>query len=186
MNRALLLPTLFLTAVSIHALPDGKTDGTQQTAAAAPAAQTATAPAAPATQEDSPLVQAARRSKRLGKTSSTPVITNESVKKSTGAHITTTTRRQPPGKVTKIALSPAKRAELARNENEAKAEALRIEQEAQAAEKAAAANERRARAAQLAEEGYYEDLDDDPARAEQLAQEAESEPETQEQKPPQS
>ena len=184
MNRALMLLPLLLTAISLHALPDGKTEGKQQTAAA-PAAETATAQATPTAQQDSPLVQAARRTKRLGKTSSTPVITNESVKKATGAHITTTTRKGK-GKVAPIALSPAQRAELARNENEAKAEALRIEQEAKAAEEARKTNERKARAAQLAEEGYYEDLDDDPARAEQLAQEAERDPAAQEQKPPQS
>jgi hypothetical protein len=188
MNRALtlfaLLLPMLLTAISLHALPEGKTDAKQQTATA-PATETAAAPAAPAAQQDSPLVQAARRAKRLGKASSTPVITNESVKKSKGAHITTTTVQRT-GKVTPIALSPTQRAELARNENEAKAEALRIEQEALAAEEARKTNERKARAAQRAEEGYYEDLDDDPARAEQLAQEAERDPDAQEQKPPQS
>jgi hypothetical protein len=182
MNRALtLLAILMLTGVSLEALPEGKADGTQR-APAAPAADTAKATAG---QADSPLVQAARRAKRLGKASSTPVITNESVKKSTGAHITTTTRKHP-GKVKPISLTQTQRAEMARNENEAKAEALRLEQEAKAAEETAKASERKARAAQLAEEGYYEDLDDDPARAEQLSQEVGSEPAAQEQKPPRS
>jgi hypothetical protein len=156
-----------------------------------PAAQkteTAQQPQAPVvtpgepTAEDSPLVQAAKRSNRLGK-KPTNVITNETLKKSgEKAHVTTTkeqdsmyippAHKQPAPTPEMIA---AKRAELRR-----KAEAAAKEEERKKAE---AREARMARAAEAGEELYAEDeSEDDPAQAEKKLEDAHAE--NTEQKPP--
>ena len=159
MKRSLML-TLLLTAALPLCADDPKP--AQPEAAAPEAATTATAP------EESPLVRAARRANRLGRKPGT-VITNESVKKSKG-HITTTTNQRPlvipkPEMASDEAAAIKKR-NLAREQ----AKVLVIGEEKKKQQELEAL-ERRARAAEMAEEGYFEDPEDDPARAERDADE---------------
>lgn len=174
MKRSLML-TVLLTA----ALPLCADDPKPAPPEAAATAATATAP------EESPLVRAARRANRLGKKPGT-VITNDSVKKSKG-HVTTTTVQRPID-IPKPAMAAdeaaaVKKSELARE----KARVLVIGEEKKKQQELEAL-ERKARAAEMAEEGYFEDPEDDPARAERDADEGGTPPPantTSEQKPPQ-
>lgn len=133
----------------------------------APATQPAANAAAPAATTDSPLVQAAKRSKRRSSLKSI-VITNDSVKSSKG-RVTTSNAVPPPLNVPEPTAGPeqqlidtnAKRAAEKKAYEERRAEALR---------KSAANRERvRADTAAQAEEGIYERLDSDPAAAERAA-----------------
>lgn len=178
MKRSLML-TLLLAALPLSA--DEPKSGQPQAAAAQGTTTTAA--------DESPLVRAARRANRLGKKPGT-VITNESVKKSKG-HITTTTVYRPI-EVATPAMPAGEAAAIRKREAEreqARVHVIREEKKKQAEFKTL---ERRARAAEMAEEGYFEDPDDDPARAEREAEEASAEgganppaTSTSEQKPPQ-
>lgn len=141
------------------------------------------APAPAAQVQDSPLVAAAKRSKRLGKAPKN-VITNETLKTSgKNAHVTTaeveTPVYMPPEP------KPSKENAARENQRLEREAAARVKAQQEAdAKKAAEARERRvATAAAAAESGYYnEGLD--PATAEAAADQASS-AKTQEQKPPQ-
>jgi hypothetical protein len=161
MKRSLML-TLLLTAALPLCADEPKP---AQPEAAAPATATATTATTP---EESPLVRAARRANRLGRKPGT-VITNESVKKSKG-HITTTTNQRPLD-IPKPAMASDEAAAIRkRNAAREQAKVLVIGEEKKKQQELEAL-ERRARAAEMAEEGYFEDPDDDPARAERNADE---------------
>ncbi|MDQ3281967.1 MAG: hypothetical protein M3Q69_11205 [Acidobacteriota bacterium] len=131
--------------------------------------------AATAQPGDSPLVQAARRSTRKSKKTSTLVFTNESLKKSQG-HVSTSNAAAPvpapavpqpkPGPEAEIEARNARRAaELKKNEEyRAKAKAKSDEERLK----------RRAEAAAALEEGLYDGTDVDPAQAEHDAEKANS------------
>lgn len=127
--------------------------------------------AAPAAQTDSPLVAAAKRTKRKGKKASN-VITNETLRQSGANARVTTTAVQRPFVVPKAYEPPAPTPEMvAAREREqqkraaATAQAARTETE-EARRVAAAA------AAAAAEEGFYDDGEADPAQAEKAQQDA--------------
>jgi hypothetical protein len=190
MNRAgttllalALLAAPLLAEEKAKAKSDGKkTAQTTDTAAATSTQAPVVTPGEPSP-EDSPLVQAAKRSNRLGK-KPTNVITNETLKASGAkAHVTTTKEQEPmyiPPPHKKPAPTPemiaAQKAELRRKaEEKAKAEA---------AKKEAAKQERVARAADDAEELYADDERiDDPAQAEKRLEDAHAD-KPPEQKPP--
>lgn len=112
---------------------------------------------APAT-GDSPLVQAAKRANRLGRKPATAVITNESLARSKGGHVTTTSAQAP------IKLPPpdqptaAEKAAAARKEAEARRQAYAAEQ---ARKKAEEEKRRQERMAAAHEEGFEEGQQDD-------------------------
>lgn len=165
MTRFLTIPLLFLAALPLVA--DGKKP---EKATEKPRAEaTTTAPA----ETDSPLVQAMKRANRQGKKPGR-VITNETIRSAKG-HITTT-KEQHPVDVPEPQLSPNELAEqnmVRVRQEEAKVRQLGAEKEKKAAEE----RERRiAASAARAEEGLYEELDDDPARAEREAEEARQKP----------
>lgn len=184
MKRALtLLPLLMLTIISAHADQPAAQDGSG--AARTDAANRQTSATSPPEQE-SPLVQAARRA-RAGRKTSGVVITNETVTKSSG-HITTTSK-QHPVVVPQPEMRPLEAATLkAKSEATQKAQVRTIGEE-KARRAAEEQTMRRARAAAAAEEGYFEDPDEDPARSEHEANKAREEAAAQEaakngQKPP--
>ncbi len=122
-----------------------------------PKQQQQPAPAQPAVQQaqpDSPLVAAAKRSKRLGKKPVAPVITNDTLKRAGGsAHITTTSTPQG------MAMPPVLPAPHPTPEMEAAAARAAREKALaqQAAKQKTAAEEQRMKAEQAAaavEEGY--------------------------------
>lgn len=178
--KKLLMLALLLAAVPVVCADEPKS------AAAEPEANT-TAAQTEAAADDSPLVRAARRANRLGKKPAT-VITNESIKKSKG-HITTTTVQHPVN-VPKPQMAADEAAALRKRETEREQARVRVINEETRKEQAQEALQRRARAAEMAEEGYFEDPEDDPARAEREADEAMREEKnppatsTAEQKPP--
>ena len=160
MKRALMLTLAVLAAMPL--LGDEPAKPADQTAA------TSTAPPAdqPPPAQDSPLVQAAKRSGRLGHKPK-KVITNATLKASKG-HVTTTTIQhsveipepEPSESEKQARAAAAKAAEDKKVKTIGTAEAKKAEDEATA---------RRARAAAAAEEGMLEEVDDDPARAEHEA-----------------
>jgi hypothetical protein len=134
------------------------------------AEENATPPVTDSAAPDSAMVQAAKRSNRLGrKGTSKIVITNASLKGSKG-HVTTTTIQHPVnvpepelGPEAKLAKERASRAA-----DEKRLRALGSEKE----RKAAAAREKRlAAAAEAAEDAGYDVEDVDPSQAEQIANE---------------
>lgn len=157
MKRALTFMLTAALAFPLFAEEPKKTTATQPAATAQ----------APAATTDSPLVQAAKRSKRRSSLKSI-VITNESVKSSKG-RVTTSNAVPPPLNVPEPTAGPeqqlidtnAKRAAEKKAFDERRAEAVR---------KSAANRERvRAETAAQAEEGLYDRLDGDPAAAERAA-----------------
>lgn len=165
MTRFLTIPLTLFMALPLFA----DEPKTQPSSEKAPT--TKTAPAASTT--DSPMVQAMKRANRQGKKPAR-VITNETLRTSKG-HVTTTTAQQPVD-VPEPQLSPNELAEqnmVRAREQEAKLKELGAAKEKEAAEK----RERRlAASAERAEEGLYEELDDDPAQAEREAEEAREKP----------
>ena len=175
MRRALALSLAAAIALPLFA-DEPKT--AEQKPATAPAATSTDATAAPAVPE-SPLVAAAKRSKKRRAAGKTTVITNETLKESKGHVSTAHTERKPlnvpeptPGPEQTLAMKQAKAAAEAKAQEAARAEENR--------KAAAEAELKRAAGAALAEEGLYETLDGDPATGEAAAEKA-SEPE---QKPP--
>ena len=161
--RTILTVTLLALAGAIAA-DDAKKQET--TGTTAPVTTTLSETSGPAGTEDSPLVRAARRANRLGKKPAT-LITNESVKKSRG-HITTTTQQR------SVDVPVPKMAQSEKAALDARAAAkeqarVRVIGEEKAKKEAEEALARKARAAQAAEEGYYENEDYDPARSEHEA-----------------
>jgi micrococcal nuclease len=135
--------------------------------------ETAARKAAAAAETDSPLVAAAKRTGRLGKTPDI-LITHETLKETAGkGRITTTTvQRDLPPEPEKVepSISPAEWA----------AAQKKAEDEKKAAAARAAAREREkkrllAAAAEAAEDGYLDDFAEDPAAAEQRLRELEIE-----------
>lgn len=162
MKRALTIPMVVLLAMPLFA------DDTQNTArpqAGAPAV-------APAAQTDSPLVQAMKRANRQGK-KSRKVITNDTLRTTKGGHVTTTTVQRSVN-VPEPELSPTEREAM--NVQRARQQEATVRQVGAAeAQKTAAERERRlAEKAQRAEEGLYDELDDDPAQTEHEADQAAS------------
>lgn len=178
MKRSLMLPFLLAAVLPLRA---DEPKAAQPEAAATEATTTTAAP------EESPLVRAARRANRLGKKPGT-VITNESVKKSKG-HVTTTTVQRPI-EVATPRMASDEAAAIRKREQEREQARVRVIGEEKRKQQELETLERSARAAEMAEEGYFEDPDDDPARAEREADETsrgEDPPAnaTPEQKPPQ-
>lgn len=133
-----------------------------------PTDESADAPAPsppPEVQPDSPLVAAAKRNGR-GRIPA-KVITNATVKASKG-HLTTTKSQQP------IAL--AKTTAPAEPKPKARAAKPAATKAAEAKAAAEKREERKAVTAGTAEEGMYEDVEDDPAEAEHAAEEAQKPP----------
>jgi len=172
MNRALTSAmALALLALPLAAADEPKK--TTETTTAAAAAQPA--------QEDSPLVAAAKRSKRLGrKPASKIMITNDTLKQSgSGGHVTTA-EQQPAIKMPAPAPELPPTAEMAAAKKKA--------EEQKAAARAAAAKQnteaerqkRIAAAAEAVEEEYPDDVD--PAQAEKALRDAHDA--QKEQKPP--
>lgn len=163
MKRALTLSMALALALPLAAGDEKKT-----APEAAPATATQPQPAAP--QQDSPMVRAAKRSNRLGKKSTSRVITNETLKDSKG-HITTT-KVQPELNTSPVELTPAQLEEkmaASRKAEEARARVIGAEAEKKAAEEK---KRRTAEAAASAEEGIYDNLEDDPSAAGQPTEEA--------------
>lgn len=165
MNRFLTLPLAFLIALPLAA--DEPKAQTQK----AKSGSATVAPAAPAA--DSPMVQAMKRANRAGRKPGR-VITNETLRTSRGHDTVTTTQRSV--EVPEPQLSDYERAvqDMARaREEDAKVRAVGEEKQKRAAEE----RERRAAAsATRAEEGLYEEVDDDPAQAERAAEETRDKP----------
>lgn len=175
-----------LTAVALLALPLAADDAKKAETKPAPKAEakatttaTTTAPAAPVVNDtDSPMVAAAKRANRLGKTPKF-IITSENLVTS-GGHFTTTERQSD---VSGVAPPPPTHAELEKK----RSEEARVRAERTAAQiakqrelQAAEARERRmSEAAEAADDAYETE---DPARAEHGAEEAAKK--LQEQKPP--
>jgi hypothetical protein len=136
-------------------------------------AQTTTATTTTAA-PDSPLVAAAKRANRGRKKSATPVITNASLKNSKG-HITTTTNQGTLNMPAPSGPSMEEQANVKRAEEKRIAEANAAKAKAEEAER----QRKLAAAAAQAEEGLYENPQDDPAAAEAAADNAAG------QKPPQ-
>lgn len=162
MKRAL---TLSLAAILSFPLLSEEAPKAEEKAAQP---KTETAAPAPIQPGDSPLVQAAKRStRRQGSTKA--VITNASLKKSKG-HVTTTTVQRP------IVVPPAPEAgpegKLAEQQAAKAAEEKRLREiRAQKEQKTATRDQRRASAADAAEDTGYDTEDHDPADAEQAANE---------------
>lgn len=161
MKRALTLSLAAALALPLFAEEAKKAEPNQ--AAAAPAATATTA-------VESPLVQAAKRSKKR-RAANPVVITNETLKTSKG-HVSTAHTERPllkvpepqPGPEQKLAQSKAKAASDAK----AKQATRTDEQRKMDAER----EKTRAAAAMLAEEGLYETLEGDEATAEGTAEQA--------------
>lgn len=176
MNKVLIITTA--TLLALPALAQEKTTTAETPAPAATGTVLGGAPVATSTSADSPLVAASKRANRKGK-KPTNVITNETVKKPSKAHVTTTTV-QPP----KIKAEPPKplptEEQLIR---ERQAREYDAKQAAAAAEKKKQEDEARQRrlaaAADAAESDYV-----DPAYAEAVAREAKEAAEK-DKKPPQ-
>lgn len=161
--------TRALTVLVILATALGAAAGEQKPAASDKTAAKVEAPA-PA-EGDSPLVAAARRANRLGK-KPTNLITNETLKQVGGnAHVTTTTNTKAI-QMPKPALPPHPTPEMEVAVARQREQRLADEAAAAARKLAAEREKEQARTAAAAEEGYYEELDHDPARAEQAQQEA--------------
>ena len=165
MKRLLILGSLAFLAVPLLADEKKKADASSRKATAAPATASST---------DSPLVAAAKRSKRVS--SKRIVITDETVKTSTG-HLTTTDSTYLP----KLSETIAPSLDVVTNEERAK-ERAEAEKRA-AAERTAEAERQRemsrkarlAEQAEQAEDGYEDDAD--PAQLERdLATEAGKKP----------
>lgn len=176
LTMAAILATSALAAET--AKPAKKPTAAEKQAQSAAAQQQVQQPAATG---DSPLVAAAKRANRRGKTP-TNVITNETLKKSANspnAHVTTTTNQRP---YFVPASEPS--AEVTMRQQQA-ADKQTAAAEAAEKQKAAEVKLRKAEAtAAAAEAGYFvEDLD--PAQAERHADDASKETKPQEQKPPQ-
>lgn len=117
MKRALILTLTAILASPLLADETKKAEEKKKSETTTTAAATAPAPVA---STDSPMVQAAKRANRLGRKSTSIVITNESLKGSKG-HITTTTSQHPvnvpapkPTAEEKAVAAKAKAAEQAR------------------------------------------------------------------------
>ena len=176
MKRALVLS--LAAAIALPLLADEAKTAEPKPAATAPAATTTDATAAPA--NESPIVAAAKRSKKRRAAGKATVITNETIKGSNG-HISTAHTDRPVPKVPEP--TPGPEQALVNQQAEAAA-AAKAQEVARADEKRkadAAAEQKRAAGAALAEEGLYETLDGDPTTGEAAAEKA-SEPE--QQKPP--
>lgn len=156
-------PLLMLTLLVTAAIPLGADEPKPAQT------QTAAQEEAPAKEDESPLVRAARRANRLGKKPGT-VITNDSVKKSKG-HVTTTTVQRPIH-VPKPEMPADEAAAIKKRESEREQARVQVIGEEKRKQQELEARARRASAAEMAEEGYYENPDDDPARAERDADEA--------------
>lgn len=115
---------------------------------------------APAT-GDSPLVQAAKRSNRLGRKPVAAVITNETLSKSKG-HITTTASQAPIVVPPKAEPTAMEKAEAAKKEADAKRQA---QLELAARKKAEEEKKKQERAERMYEEGYDGGHDDADAFA---------------------
>lgn len=170
MNRALTIPLVLILSMPLLAGEPKAADEPKKNA------EPATEAAAPTAQADSPMVQAMRRANRRGKPAA-KVITNETIRNSKG-HVTTTTVQRPVN-IPEPQLTPYEIA--AKNAAEKREQDRKIREIGAADAKKAAADRERSVAvkAQRAEEGLYEELDDDPAQSEREADEEVT------QKPPQ-
>lgn len=171
MKRAL---TIVAVALALPLLAEEPAKKTEEKAAAAAKAQPVAKPQpvtltpAPAGQQDSPLVAAARRSNRLGRKPAN-VITNKTLRKASDAHITTTENQTalqvppPPGPTPEM-IHAQKREDERRQREAAEKRKREIEEKRQ---------ERIANAAERAEEGLYGDGEgDDEATGERDLQKA--------------
>lgn len=170
MKRLMMVLLATVIAVSLVAEEPKKNDErTAHRDAAAP-----TAAAHDETQPvDSPLVAAAKRSNRA-RSKARVVITNENlIKSGENARVTTTTNQHSLKMPEKVAPPrPTPEMEAAAKREDAR---TRKAAEAEAATKAEEARlQRLAAAAARAEEGYYDELEMDPAEAEQKLREAAS------------
>ena len=167
--------TLVTTAMLALALPMLADEPKKSEEPKPKPAQTTTAAATTTATSDSPLVAAAKRSNRLGKKSTSKVITNDTLKTSgQNAHVTTTATLR----------------ELPKGEPEPSQEVMQLQQrekDRKAAAEAAAKKEKEAKqhemkaayTAERAEEEYPDDVD--PAQAEKQQQDANK---PKEEKPP--
>lgn len=169
---------LALPLVADEAKPKTKTSTTKTQTQSAPPAEPRAVQAPAPTVEDSPLVAAAKRANRLGKTPKF-VITSETLVTS-GGHFTTTEQQYD---VSNAAPPPPTQAELAaRRSAEARQRQMRVAAEAAKQREQQAAQERMrlvTEAADAADDAYETE---DPTRAESMAEEAAKK--LQEQKPP--
>ena len=161
-------PFVMLSLVMLAAIPAGADEPeTRATATTSAPEGQASSTTTAADENESPLVRAARRANRLGKKPRT-VITNETVKNSKG-HITTTTIDRPVY-IPDPKMAPSEAEALKKRADEREKERVRVIGEEKAKAEEQKALERRARAAEMAEDGYLEDEEDDPARAERDAE----------------
>lgn len=168
MKHTVMLSLTLAAALPLFADEAKTTESKEKTAKTATSDQTAKPAETPAA-EQSPLVAAAKRSNRLGKKSSTKVITNDTLKTSGGsAHVTTSDKvvplPTPPNdapRPTPDMIADAKKAEQKKRDDEAAAKAKIAEDERQRRIEAMAG---------LAEEQHPDDVD--AAEAEQALQEA--------------
>ena len=178
MKRALTI--LALAALPVFADEPAKTTTATQAAPATAATRPQTISAAPATPADSPMVAAARRSKR-GKKSAHSITNANLGTYGKKAHVTTTARQEPivmpeplpPSAPTAEMKHAAERAE-ARKAAEVEAEKKKKEEEKRKAKTAAAAERN--------EEGMYGETDADAGFSENDARKPER---PKEEKPPQ-
>jgi hypothetical protein len=156
-------------ALTLGALADEQS-GTAAAPASTPSTATASAPG------DSPLVAAAKRANRKGRKPA-HVITNDTLNKTgAGAHVTTAARQRP-FVMPKAYEPPIPTPEMAAAQARELQKSRAAEQEAAARKKAAEGQPlSEAEAAAMAEEGVYEDLEADPAQAEQAQEEANRKP----------
>jgi len=163
-----------LTAVALLALPLVADDAKK--AETKPKAEAQTAPAAK--DDDSPMVAAAKRANRLGKTPKF-IITSENLVTS-GGHFTTTDRQSDVSRVAPPPPTPAELAKKHSDEERARAERTAAEIAKQREQQTAATRERRMSEEAEAAGDVYDTAD--PAQSEHMAEEAAKK--LQEQKPP--
>jgi hypothetical protein len=179
MKRLVILSLAAALAFPLAADEPQKTAAAPQLEATTPAdAAAVQATAAPATQADSPLVAASKRSGRRNKKTASKVITNETLKSSKG-HITTTTNQRPVN-VPVPKLTPEE--EKLQEQKELAAHQAKVRTIGDSEKKKAEEEKQRklAAAAASAEEGLLENLEDDPTTLEAAAEDA-----SKKQKPPQ-
>lgn len=180
MKKVLTITTALLLALPAFADDAKKAEPQKTTSTAQPAATATVLDGAPATANstDSPLVAASKRANRKGK-KATNVITNESIKKPSGAHVTTS--HTTPAPLPRVPADLPSEEELRIRQATQRQIADKVAADEAAKKKEATAKQRRLAAAAGAAESDYVD----PAEAEHQLAEAAREAKEKEKKPPQ-
>ena len=167
MKRALTITLAMAVALPLFAEEPKKSDKKTTTASTA---QIQEQTSKPVTQQDSPLVAAAKRANRLGK-KKTNVITNETLSQY-GKNARITTGSENPAALPALGPAPAPTPEMQMDAKRAAERKKAQEADAKAKKLAEEREKKLAYAASQAEEGLYDSDEDDPAAAERAHDEA--------------